>query len=79
MSCKKDSDGHITKDIQAHVSVLHGKNVKQDWITVKALIDTSLKVYSKGNPEVTSVWFKSKISSNDKREIVLMKYLIVFM
>lgn len=60
--CKKDANGKILRDIQSHITVLEGRSVKQDAPTVKALIETSLQIYTKGNPQVKSIWIKSKLA-----------------
>ena len=60
MTCTKDEKGSIVKNIQTHISIMDGtSDVKQDSASVKAIAQTSLEIYTKGNPNVESIFYKS--------------------
>ena len=67
----KNAIGKVETDIQVHLQILDGSE-KQDSATNFALLMSSIEVYCRGNPNVTSGYIKSDQAGCFKSEALLV-------
>ena len=60
----------MQKNIQTHISILEGEDIKQDSAAVKAIVENSCGVYTKANP-----WVEHIIHKSDNAGLVCKSHL----